>query len=113
MKKIFLAILISLLLAPSLIFAAESILQCEDNPCSFEDFQNIIPNTTNFIINYIIIPLAILFLIIGGVVMIVSGGSPEMKSLGKKILISTIIGMFLAFCAELIIEFVMNAMGAK
>ncbi len=101
------------MLAPSLIFAAESLLQCSSDPCSFDDFTGIIGRTTDFIIKWIITPLAVLFLTIGGVVMVVSGGSPEMKSLGKKILMSSIIGMFLAYCAKVIIDFVMNAMGAK
>lgn len=112
MKKIFLAILICLLLTPSLIFAAEPLLQCSTDPCSFKDFTGIIGRATNFITTYIITPLATLFLIIGGVVMLVSGGNPEMKSTGKKILTAAIIGLFLALCAKMIINFILQALGA-
>ncbi|MBU2539737.1 hypothetical protein KJ786_01045 [Patescibacteria group bacterium] len=113
MKKLFLIFFVFVLLIPAISFVhGESIVSCADDPCSFQDFQDIIPRIINFIMDFLVLPLSILFLTIGGIVLLISGGNPELKNTGKKILIATVIGMVLAYGSVLIINFILGALGS-
>jgi len=109
MKKILLAFsAFTLLMIPGLILAA--IVTCD--VCTLGDFLTTINNVITLIVRYIIPSAAVLFLTIGGIVLLISGGKPELKSLGKKILVSTVIGMALAYGAWVIISFILSTLGA-
>jgi len=116
MKKIFATIslifLLSTIFVPFLAFAAEGIVPCQDN-CTITDFFKMLGNIFNFIVNDIAIPVAVVALVIGGVILLISAGNPNMVGLGKKILWSAIIGLLLALCSKLIINFILNALGAS
>ncbi len=55
--------------------------------CTLTDLLGLIPIIIDFIIYYIVTPAAILFLTIGGLVILVSGGNPELKNKGKEIIV--------------------------
>jgi hypothetical protein len=113
MKKIFFAIiLISLILIPFLVNAA--IVPCgnpDQNPCTLTDFFILLNNIYSFVVNIIAAPLATIALIIGGVMMLTSGGNPSQFGKGRQILIYAIIGLCLAFGSMLIIKTLLLAMG--
>jgi len=61
---------------------------------------------------FTIIPaIATIMLIIGGLVFLFSGGSPEVANLGKSILRTTIIGLVLAYGAWIIINTILTLIG--
>ena len=110
MKKTLIVLAILFLLTP--ISASAAIVNC--NPfCGLSDVCPTILNIINFIKNDIVVALAILFLSIGGIILLVSGGNPELKGLGKKIIITTIIGMALTFAAGTIISEILKMLGSK
>ena len=117
MKKILIFSLLIISL-PIIVFAAapkDTILgyTCKESPCGFQDLINLIPTVINFVLTYILTPAAILFLTIGGLVLLTSAANPERRSLGINILKATIIGMFLALGAWVIINFILTVLGAK
>ena len=65
----------------------------------------------NFAITMIVAPLATLMLIIGGVLILISAGNPNLAGLGKKTLYAAIIGIALAFGSWVIINFILGALG--
>jgi len=65
----------------------------------------------NFIVWNIATPLAVLALVIGGVLIIISAGNPGLAGLGKKMALTAVIGLVLVFCSWLIINFIMTALG--
>jgi hypothetical protein len=73
----------------------------------------LIPGVITYVLYYILIPASVVLLMIGGIMIMVSAGNPELAGLGKKILFATIIGMFLSFGAVLIVKFVLTTIGAK
>lgn len=79
--------------------------------CTLENLFQMVANIITFIIWDITTPLAVLFLIIGGILMLVSSGNEEMLGLGKKILSSTVIGMALVYGAWLIVSVILTAVG--
>jgi len=54
-------------------------------------------------------PLAIIAVIIGAILMMISAGNPNLMGLGKKIFWSAIIGLVLVFCSYLIIDTIIKA----
>lgn len=110
MKKIFLIFIVLLLLTPALI-KADGLVKCDTN-CTFQDLLDLIPAIVNGILYWIVIPGAALCLAIGGIMLLISGGSPNLASLGKKILLATVIGMVLAFGSWIIVNFILKTIGA-
>ena len=90
--------------------------------CELSDIFKLILNVYNFIILYIATPLAGLLIVIGGVLIIVSGGpggrnpvtgviSPNLYSKAKDMILWTVVAIFLIFGSWLIINIVLIAIG--
>ncbi len=117
-KKIFLSVIIlSLMLSPFLVIAAEDgLVKCGNDvndPCGLDDFMTLLNDIYTFIVSNIAAPLAIIAIIIGGVLMMTSAGNPNMMSLGKKVFWSAVIGLVLAFGAKAIINFILETIRYK
>lgn len=76
-------------------------------------FFEVATRVINAIIFCLVPPIATLMLIIGGVILLLSGGSPETSSLGKKIIFATIVGMVLVYGSWLIINTLLSALGYR
>ena len=109
-KKIFL-IVTTLTLVPFAALAANGIVNCD--VCTINDFLGIIPRILDFIWKQLTVALAILFFLIGAVVLLTSGPNPEQRNLGKKIIMSSIIGMLLVYCSWLFVDLILKALGAR
>ena len=111
-SKIFLPIILFCLL--SIVFipfvANATLVPCTDN-CTIDDFFTMLASVYSFIVNDIATPLAIIAVTIGGILMMISAGNPNLMGTGKKILYSAIIGLVLVFCSYLIINFVLVTIG--
>jgi len=93
---------------------APAIVQCgqfPDCPCDLGDFFLTLLRIYNFAVYFIALPLATLMVIIGGVLILISGGNPNRAATGKNILKFAIIGLVLAFGSWLIIDVVLKAIG--
>jgi len=115
MKKIIPIILLSLVL---FLIPGTSLGWCSHTPIvegdagdilGFEELFGTISNAINTIIFCLVPPIAVLMLIIGGMIFLFSGGSPEIASKGKKVIFATIIGMVLVYGSWLIINTIMEA----
>lgn len=81
------------------------------NCCKIDHIFILLNNIFNFIVRWIAIPLAILMITIGGVMILISAGNPNLANLGKNILRWAIIGLVLVFCSWVIINFILTALG--
>ena len=79
--------------------------------CTIKNIFSMLGGIYSFLVLKIATPLAVLAVIIGGVLMMISAGNPNLEGLGKKILYSAIIGLVLAFCSYLIIDTILKAVG--
>ena len=113
MKKAILIVSLLLILMP--IFSYAALVECGygTKACTFNDLLGLIPKILNIIWKQITVVLATLFLTIGGIVLLVSAGNPELKNLGKRIIIGTVIGMALIYCSWLLVDFILKALGSK
>ncbi len=55
--------------------------------------------------------VALLFFVYGGIVFLISGGSPDKVTKGKQIITNSVIGIIIIFTSYLIIDFTMKAIG--
>lgn len=80
-------------------------------PCEIGHVFVILWGIYNFIVYWIATPLAILVLTIGAILLLISGGNPNLVGMGKKAIWSAIIGLILVFCSWLIINTILKALG--
>jgi len=121
MKKIYLALIIFLYLALPIIGFAQGggacggpIVTCDGstgNPCDFNALMQMIGRIYSFIVQCIATPLAVIAVTVGGILMLVSAGNPNLLSLGKKVFYSALIGLALAYLSYTIVKFVLDAIG--
>jgi len=123
MKKIFwvffTVLLLPLILMPGLAQASQcagatGLVPCGLNatcPCEIQDFFVMLVRIFDFAIKFIVTPLAVLMLTIGGVLILISAGNQGLFTLGKNTLWTAIIGIALAFGAWVIINFILGALG--
>ncbi len=78
------------------------------DPCDVCEFARLLSEIKNIIFE-IAAPAAILFIIIGGVMLSASAGIPNQVARAKKIITSAIIGLVILICAWLIVSAVMAA----
>ena len=83
----------------------------DDNTYTIADFFRLVAAIINFIIFCLVPPIAVLMLIIGGLVFLFAGGNPQTASLGKTILITTIIGLAIVYGSWIIIDTIIKALG--
>lgn len=126
MKKLFgVFLLVSLLVIPVFAFAQDPIVPCGGEgqaQCGIADIGRLFLNIFNFIVVYVSIPLAGLGIVIGGVLIMISGGpgganpitgiaSPNMYSKGKTIITGSILGILLIWTSYLIMNSILQALG--
>ena len=68
-------------------------------------------NIYRFIITKIVTSLAVIGLTVGGILLLISAGNPNLSGLGKKAIWASIIGLALAFGSYLIINFILSILG--
>ena len=124
-KKSLLTILIAIALLSLFFFQNTHIIRADDNgtgllpPCASRssttacgicDVFQLIVNIINFLLFTIVPPLAILMFVVGGATFLFSSGNPTLLNTGKKILISVIIGVVIAYGSYLIVGLVIKAL---
>jgi hypothetical protein len=79
---------------------------------SLNDFMLLAVKISNWILG-IVGSAALLMFVYGGLMFVMSGGSEERVSSGKKIIIGSVVGLAIVFTSYLIIQFTMNSLGFK
>ena len=124
-KKHLFTLLALILLTTPISTTAQGLVPCGQPGaprCELGDLFTLIANIFNFIVVYISTPLAGLAIVLGGVLILVSGGpggknpitgiaSPNLYSTGKNMVVGAFIGWFLIWGAWLIIKTVTLAIG--
>ena len=123
MKKLFFVFFASffiLLLFSGVVYASAcpgydtSLVPCGQDPtcpCEISDFFEMILRVYNFLVWVIALPLAGLLIVVGGILLLVSGGNPGRIETSKKMLWGAAIGVFLIFGSWVIIDFILKAIG--
>ena len=82
-----------------------------DCPCTFCDFFALIDNIVDFVLFKIVLPVAALMFIIGGLFMLTASGKPELLNRAKSILTAAVIGLVIIFVAFIFIGTFLQMIG--
>jgi len=85
--------------------------QYVDCQCQLSDLGDLILQIYDFLTVKVAAPLAGLMVVIGGIMLIVSGGNPGLAERGKKILIWSAIAMVIILASYIIVDFILRAIG--
>jgi hypothetical protein len=77
--------------------------------CGIRDFVYFLKQFIKYL-TVVIVPLAVFFIVWGGLVILLAGGSPERVGKGKKMITTALIGVAIALSAWLIINTVFLAL---
>jgi len=108
MKKLLLLSLAFIL--PKTAYGA-GLVPCDGKDCDINAFFTLLKNIYDFIVFQLATPLAILAIAIGGILVLISAGNPNLAGLGKKILFAAIMGLVLVFGSWLIINAILSMVG--
>jgi hypothetical protein len=109
LKYLFFILIIVSLILPfqvSAAFLSGPIVPCGregQDPCTLCDFFKMANSIVNFLLQLILI-IAPIFILVGGVMILTSGGRSDQVTLGKKIITNTVIGVVIALLSWTIIN---------
>src|SRR3989344_6596358 len=83
---------------------AQGLVPCEGVNCTEQDLYQLIINVINFMIDFLAFPLVVLFFLIGGFLLLTSGGSPNRIEQGKKAITGAVIGLVIVLTAVVVIH---------
>ena len=81
--------------------------------CDFCDLLKLVEIIIDFSLYKIAIPLAVVFVIYGGFVIMTAGSSSERVSQGKKIIQAAVIGILIALLAWLLIDTILKVVATS
>lgn len=93
----------------------DSLVQCGQEAscrCEITDFFQMLVRVYRFGVIYIAFPLLALTVVIGGVMLVISAGSPGLAQQGKNIIKYSVIGVALVLGSYLIIDILLRVLGA-
>ncbi len=115
MKILLSFIIISALLFPFSVsdgFLSGQIVPCGragQDPCTLCHVFELANNVVQFLLQFALV-VAPIFILFGGIMILISAGSPDKVSLGKKIITSAVIGVIIALGAWAILGTLFNAL---
>lgn len=112
MRKIILSFIIfSFVLSPVLfIVNAAGLVPCEGIACTWNDLYALVANIINFMVYTLALPLAAIFIVWGGFLIMTAGGSQSRFESGKESVKWAVIGLVIVLAAWLIISLIIQAL---
>jgi uncharacterized membrane protein len=118
MKKtlaiLFLAIFIFFIASGSLALAQSGTTSSSGfpNPLGNTDsVEGVLGNIYNYLVTYVVGPLAVIFIVVGGIMYMISGGNKEMAERAKKTIIYAIAGMSLVVVSAFLYSEIKSILG--
>ena len=115
-KYIFLVLIISFVVFPFLVKASilnGPLVQCgtkaNPNPCTLCDIFKLVKTIIDFI-SYGLFILAPIFIVYGGIMILLAGAKPSNVDTGKSIIKNAIIGVIIALLAWTVINVILNGL---
>lgn len=90
-------------------FLRGPLVQCSTDPCGLCDIFVVARNVIGFIFELTLV-IAPIFIVIGGIIMLTSAGSPDRVAFGKKVITYVIIGLIIAFASWTVLNMLFNTL---
>lgn len=92
-------------------WADKGLLYCSSGGCTFDDLIQTVLNVVSFGITLALFVAAPILFGWGGIMILISGASPDKQSEGKKIITGTVIGILIVLTAYLMIKTLVGLLG--
>lgn len=89
------------------------IVQCATDPCTLCDLYVLADRLTRFLMFNIMLPIAALMILVGGVLLLTARDNQAQQTQGKAVFTAAVYGIIIAFAAWLIITALLGAIGFK
>ena len=87
------------------------IVQCATDPCTLCDLFILADRLTRFLLFNVMLPIAALMILIGGVLILTARDNQQQQSQGKAVFTYAVWGMIIAFAAWLIVTTLLTTLG--
>ena len=89
------------------------IVQCATDPCTLCDLYVLADRLTRFLMFNIMLPIAALMILVGGILLLTARDNQTQQQQGKAVFYYAVMGMIITFAAWLIITALLGAIGFK
>lgn len=89
------------------------IVHCVGDPCTLCDLSILADRLTRFLLFNVMLPIAALMILIGGILLLTARDNQQRQTQGKAVLTYAVWGMIIAFAAWLIISTLLATLGYK
>ncbi|RLC38592.1 hypothetical protein DRH27_01895 [Candidatus Falkowbacteria bacterium] len=103
---------VNLVMAQDTLLSDEKTECIKDGSCSINDMSNVILRVSEIILG-VVGSLALLAFVVGGILLLVSGGNKNLIDRGKATLLGAVIGLAIVFLSYTIIGLVFTSMGIE
>jgi len=108
MKKIILFSIFYFLFSTLIVEAALVPCGGEGQPaCTWCDLMQLIKNVIDFLM-YLVIPLSVIMIVVGGIIIMTAAGSTQRASRGKEIVTAALTGLLIALLSWIIIDTILK-----
>ena len=93
---------------------ASDVIPCDgtpESPCGFNEVLGVINAVVNFILNYAILPIAIVVFVYGGFLYMTSGSDASKRTKAKKMFGKLLWGIFFCLAAWVIVKIILETFG--
>ncbi len=110
MKKILPFLFFLSLIFPASVMAQNGLVPCEGPDCELCDLFTLFANLVEFALITLVPPVAAILFMYGGVMFFFNMGDPSKVEKGKKIIISTLIGIVIVYGAHCRVSMFLSAL---
>ncbi len=89
------------------------IVHCVGDPCTLCDLSILADRFTRFLLFNVMLPIAALMILIGGILILTARDNQQQQTQGKAVLTYAVWGMIIAFAAWLIVTTLLATLGYK
>lgn len=93
---------------------ASDLVPCEgtpESPCGFDQLLGVVNAAINYILNFAVLPIAVVVLVYGGYLYLMSGSSPANRTKANKMFRNLFIGIFFCLTAWVIVKVILETLG--
>ena len=96
-------VIVMVIVIVSFSVAQAAIVPCAPGKCTWCDLMQLIKNVIDFLM-YLVIPLSVIMIVIGGIIIMTAAGSTQRVSQGKEIATAALVGLLIALLSWIIID---------
>jgi hypothetical protein len=109
-SKVLIPVLMFMVLFAPVVSFSAGLVPCKDN-CGWNELMTLVNTVVNYILFFLVIPIAAIMFAAAGIMLLTSGGDPSKKTKAKDLFLGVVLGLVIAAAAWLIVHTVSSILG--